>query len=57
MECLPLGVLCEGLYSDFLIRVTAALLSHRCESGPGKHIDGLKDSRTVVTEHILDGFI
>lgn len=43
MECLPLGVFSEGLFSDLLIRVTAALVSHRCESGPGKHIDELKD--------------
>lgn len=40
MECLPLGMFNDGLYLDLLIRVTAVLVSHRCESGPGKHIDG-----------------
>ncbi len=45
MECLPLGVFSEGLYSDLLIQVTAVFVSHRCESGPGKltHVDDLKD--------------
>lgn len=43
MGCLPLGEFNERLYSDLLIQVTAILVSHRCESGPGKRIEGLKD--------------
>lgn len=44
MECLPPGV-SEGRYPDLLNRVTAVFISHRCESGPGKHthVDELKD--------------
>lgn len=38
------GVFNEGLHSDLLIQVTAALVSYRCEASPGKltHADGLK---------------
>lgn len=41
MECLPLRVFNEGLYSDLLIG--AVLVSRGCEEGRGKHIDELKD--------------
>lgn len=46
MECLPLGVFTECLYSDLLIQVTTVFVSYRCELGPGKltHVDELKDS-------------
>ena len=45
MECLPLGVFSEGLYSDLLIQVTTVFLSYRCESGPRELtcVDRLKD--------------
>lgn len=45
MECSPLGVFSDGLYSDLLNKVTAVFVSHKCESGSSKltHIDELKD--------------